>query len=168
MVRIRVYGIVIRVYGFVHQPYIALELIRQRLIVEDEHFMCYKKPSEIKFPWIVGPFVIKSKSSLQIIESMLKEMGFLVEVVVDYDPYHVISNRRQANKNKPFEHSEVAGLFEAKNWMDYPKDINNGGNMQEDSLSFVVGNTSPKHDISSIVAIATHITPLASFSEKDK
>ena len=48
------YGIVIRVYGFVHQPYIlpafltvrvfSLELIRQRLIVEDENFLSYKKP----------------------------------------------------------------------------------------------------------------------------
>ena len=45
------HGIVIRVYGFVHQPYIlpafltvrvfALELIRQRLIVQDEHFLSY-------------------------------------------------------------------------------------------------------------------------------
>ena len=63
------------------------------------------------------------------IESMLREMGFSVEVVVNYIPNHVISNRRQANKNKPFEHSEVAGLCEEKNWMDYPKVINNGEDM---------------------------------------
>ena len=60
------HGTMIRVYGFIHQPYIlptfliirvfALELIRQRLIVEYEHFLSYKKPSEIKFPWTVGPF----------------------------------------------------------------------------------------------------------------
>ena len=60
------HGTMISVYGFVHQPYIlpafltvrvlALELIRQMLIVEDEDFLIYKKPSEIKFPWTVGPF----------------------------------------------------------------------------------------------------------------
>ena len=104
----------IRVYGLVHQPYIlppfftvrvfALELIRQRLIVEDENFLSYKKTSEIKFPWTVGPLGIKGKSALPIIEIMLREMGFPVEVVVNYDPHHVILNRRQANKNKPFEH----------------------------------------------------------------
>ena len=59
------------------------------------------------------------------IERMLREMGFLVESSINYDPHHIISNRIQANKNKPFEHSEVARLYEAANWMDYPKDINN-------------------------------------------
>ena len=54
-----------------------------------------------------------------------------MEVGVNYDPHHVISDRRQENKNKPFEHSEVEGLFEATNWMDYPKDINNGEDMKE-------------------------------------
>ena len=82
------HNIVIRVYGFPHQPYVlpefstmrvfAVELIRQRLIVEDEHFLSYKNPSEIKFPWTVGPLTIKSKVSLSAIESMLKEMGFLM------------------------------------------------------------------------------------------
>ena len=163
----------IRVYRCVHQPYaipkflivrvFALELIGQRLIVEDEHSLSFKNTSKIKFPWIVGPFGIKSKSTLPIIEIMLREMGFLVEFVVNYGHHNVISNRRQANKNKPFEHSEVARLSEAPNWMDYSKYINNGENMQEVSLSSVSGSTSPKHDISSIVAAATHITPLASF-----
>ena len=47
------HGTMIRVYGFVHQPYIlpafltmrvfALEIIRQKLIVEDEHFLSFKK-----------------------------------------------------------------------------------------------------------------------------
>ena len=46
---------------------------------------------------------------------MVKEMGFSVEVAVNYDPYHVISNSIQANKNKPFDHFEVARMFEAAN-----------------------------------------------------
>ena len=99
------------------------------------------------------------------IEITIREMGFLVEVVVNYDAHHVISNRRQANKNKPFEHSEVEGLSKAANWMDYPKDINNGENIKEDSLSSTPGSSSPQQYLSSIVAAATHITPLASFSE---
>ena len=75
---------VIRVYGFYHHPYVmptfftvrvlALELIRQRLIVQDEHFLTYKKPSEIKFPWIVGPLTIKIKLVLLMIEIMLREL----------------------------------------------------------------------------------------------
>ena len=105
--------------------------------------MNFIKNFEIKFPWIVGPLVIKNKVALPIIESLLREMGFPVEAAIDYDPHHVISNRRQANKNKPIEHFKVAGLSEEKNWMDYPKDINNVGNMQEYSLSSTPGITSP-------------------------
>ena len=102
------YDTMIRLYGFVNQPYIlpasltirvfALELIRKRLIVENEHFLNFRKTLEIKFPWIVGPFVIKNNDALPIIESLLREMGFSVEAAINYDPPHVISNRRQANK----------------------------------------------------------------------
>ena len=62
---------IIRVYDFTHEPYIlppfltprffALEFIRQKLIVENEHFISFKKASEIKFPWVVGPFIIEIK-----------------------------------------------------------------------------------------------------------
>ena len=40
--------------------------------------------------------------------------------------------------------------------------------MQEDSLSSAPGNNSPQLDISSIVAAATHVTPLASFFLEEK
>ena len=80
--------------------------------------MNYKKPSGIKFPWTVGPLTIKIKSSLSMIESMLRAMGFSLGGAVSYDPHHVISDRRQADKNKPFEDSEVEGFSEAANWMD--------------------------------------------------
>ena len=68
---------IIRVYGFSHEPYIllafltprifALELIIQKLMVENEHFISFRKASKIKFPWVVGPFIIKSKSPLAMI-----------------------------------------------------------------------------------------------------
>ena len=57
-------GIVIRVYGFVHPPYVlpafltpgifSLDLIGQKLMVENEHFINFKKSSQIKFPWVVS------------------------------------------------------------------------------------------------------------------
>ena len=79
-------GTVIRVYGFFHPPYVlptfltprifALELIRQKLSVENDQFINFKKSSEIKFPWVVSPFIIKSKASLLVVEILLKEMRF--------------------------------------------------------------------------------------------
>ena len=54
------FGTIIRLYGFVHQPYIlsdfltarvfSLELIRQRLNVEEEHFLSSRKSSNLVFP----------------------------------------------------------------------------------------------------------------------
>ena len=79
-------GTVIRVYGFVHPPYVlpsflthiifSLELIRKKLIVENEHFINFNKSYEIKFPFVVGPFIIKIKVSLLVEENLLKEMRF--------------------------------------------------------------------------------------------
>ena len=48
------------------------------------------------------------------IEIMLREMVFSMEAAINYDRKHIISNRRQENKNKPFEHSEAAGLSEVE------------------------------------------------------
>ena len=116
-------------YGFTHEPFIlpaflthrafALELIRHKLIVENEHFISFKKNSEMKFPWVIGPFIIKNKDELPVVESLLKGMVFKIVFVVNYDPQYVISTRIQVNKNKPFEHQEVEGLVERKIWLDY-------------------------------------------------
>ena len=57
-------GTVIRLYGFVYKPYVLpaflipriflLEMIRKELIVENEHFINFKKSPEINFRWVVG------------------------------------------------------------------------------------------------------------------
>ena len=100
--------IVIMLYGFIHPPYMfpgfltprvfSMEFIRQEIIVETKHFLNFKKSTEIKYPWVVVPFTIKNKVALPMIQSSLKGMVFLTEVVVNYDPHHVISNRRKALK----------------------------------------------------------------------
>ena len=64
---------------------------------------------------MIGPFIIKSKDALHVIESLLKEMGFQRVSPTNYDPHHIISIRKQVNKNKPFEHQEVEGLDEKEN-----------------------------------------------------
>ena len=81
------------------------------MIVENEHFLSFRKSSKINFTWSIGPFVIKNKVVLQLIEILIRGMGFPTEAAINYDPHHIISNRRQANKNKPFGHHEVAGLM---------------------------------------------------------
>ena len=106
---------VIRLYGFVHQPHVlpafltvrifSLELIRKRIIVEEEHILSFRKSSIINFPWEIGPYTLKSRTSLPLVDSLLKSMGFSLGHAINYDPHQIISKRRQANKRKPFEHT---------------------------------------------------------------
>ena len=115
----------LRIYGFTGHPYrlpafltpriFALEFMRQRLLSEEEHFGAFKKSSNIKFPLKFGSFIFKSKGALVFIEKLLENMDFQKESKVNYDPYHVISLRKQANKNKPFEHQSVENLVEIAN-----------------------------------------------------
>ena len=72
----------------------ALELIRKRLTAENEHFISFRKHTDINFPWAVVPFTIKNKLALPKVESLLREKGFAMEATINYDPHHIISNRR--------------------------------------------------------------------------
>ena len=109
-----------------------MEFIKEKLIVETKHLLNFKKSTEIKYPWVVGPFTIKNKAALPMTESLLREMGFLMEPAVNYDPHHVISNRIKAPKINPFKHEEVVGLADATNWSDYPKEASKYVDMKED------------------------------------
>ena len=62
----------------------SMDLIRHNLIVEIEHFLKFKKSTNIKYPWEVGPFPIKNKIALPMIDNLFKEMGFHIEPAVDY------------------------------------------------------------------------------------
>ena len=62
-------------------------------------------------------------------------MGFPTDPTINYDPHHVISNRRKDLKRNPFEHEEIVGLADVSNWSDYPKEAPKYVDMQEDSNS---------------------------------
>ena len=78
--------------------------MRQILHPEEDHFKAFKKSSNIKFPLKVSSFIFKNKGALVIVEKLLENMDFQKEQKVNYDPYHIISLIKQANKNKPFDH----------------------------------------------------------------
>ena len=87
----------IRLYGFVHQPYIllaflttrifSLEFFRQILTVEEEHILNFRKSLDIKFPWEEGPYVVKSRDALPIIDNLLRSMRFSLGDASNYDPH---------------------------------------------------------------------------------
>ena len=81
---------------------------------------------------------------------------------INYDPHQVISKRRQANKNNPFQHTEIAGLREAANWDDYPNLTKKEVSMGQNSASSLPGEISSQMDLSNIVTMAGDVSSLVS------
>jgi hypothetical protein len=93
----------------------SLEFIRQRVISETEHLLKAHKDSNMKFVFIVGPFVVKRKSFLPQIQSKLNEFGFTQLQGRRYDPHRFISKRILARRQGPYEHENIEGLDKLAN-----------------------------------------------------
>ena len=91
------FGTTIILYGFVHSPHILpafltprifyLELIQQKLMVEEEHFLNFKKCSNLVFPWILGPYTVRNRAALPLVSKFHKDMGFPQYQEIKYDPH---------------------------------------------------------------------------------
>ena len=92
-----------------------LEFIIQRIISETENFIKLHRSSNIKFPFVIGPFFVKSRSCLSQVKEKFKYFGFSEIQGRKYDPHKIISKRRQMNKNAPYEHENVEGLDKLAN-----------------------------------------------------
>jgi len=116
-------SIVIWVYGYQEGPYLlpvfltprvfSLEFIRQRIISETEHFLKTHKASNLKFPFMIGPFVGKTRSCLPQIQAKLNEFGFTQLQDGKYDLHQIISKRRLMSRQGPYEHEHVE-LFDKR------------------------------------------------------
>ena len=121
----------IRVFGFSAAPLIlpvfltsnvfSLELMRQRLHSDIEHFTApkLKKSAWIKYPLTVGHYVLKKEGALPIIEKVLKQFKFPEAMPLNYDPKHVISNRRLENDRSTFQHSAILDISKEENSLEF-------------------------------------------------
>lgn len=78
-IEIRVYGCELPPYK--HPKYLpiiifALEYIRQRLNVDEVHFVAAKKKSQFKLKAQVGPFICNTRAAGEEVDKLLKEMKF--------------------------------------------------------------------------------------------
>ena len=164
----------IRLYGFVHPTYIlptfltarvfSLELIRQRLIVEEEHFLNFKKSSNLIFPWEVRPYTVRSRAALPLVTNLLIGMEFSLGQAVNYDPHQIISKRRKAHKCRPFEHTEIPELREAANWDDFPNPASMDTSIEQSTGSQLPGINSSQREVAKVVSIAGGVSSLVSYS----
>ena len=77
---------IIKVYGFSTSPFMlpfyltpfvfTLELIRQRISADEEHFTVHRKDSWIKYPINFRPSIVKKPTLLPMVEKVLKAMKF--------------------------------------------------------------------------------------------
>ena len=91
------FGITIRLYGFIHPPHILpafltpriffLELIRQKLMVEEEHFLNFKNNSNLVFPWKLGPYTVRNRATLTLVSNLLRGMEFPQDQAINSDPH---------------------------------------------------------------------------------
>jgi hypothetical protein len=73
------------------------------------------KASNLKFPFIIGPFIVKARSFLSQIQAKLKEFGFSQLQGRRYYPHQIISKRILMNKHAPYEHEHVEGFDKLAN-----------------------------------------------------
>jgi hypothetical protein len=109
---------VIWVYGCHKSPYLlpifltprifSLEFTRKRIIFEIENFLKFHKASNLKF--LIGPFIVKSRSCLSQFKENIKEFVFAQLQGRRYDPHQIISKRILMNKQAPYEHEQVEGF----------------------------------------------------------
>ena len=50
-------------------------------------------------------------------------MDFQKDQKVNYDPHHIISQRKQLNKNKPFDHQTIEGLDKIENLANFEENL---------------------------------------------
>jgi hypothetical protein len=106
----------IRVYGIELQPFLlprfltprifSLEFIRQRLNFDYVHFVSRKYKSSFKLKKEVGPFVVNTRTTLQVTENLLQDMGFQQGKIWIYDPHSIISTKRTGNGLTPYQHKQ--------------------------------------------------------------
>ena len=78
--------------------------------MESDIFIKHKKASNMKFRYIIEPFVVNSTAALYIIQDIMKSMNFQLDKKLNYDPKHVISHRKTTTRLGTCEHQEDQAL----------------------------------------------------------
>ena len=91
---------VIKVYGLEEQPYrlptfltpriFSLEVLRQRLHSDELHFSSKKQTSTFKVPITIGPFIVKNRAAIELIDDIMACFGFASDFACQYDPLNII------------------------------------------------------------------------------
>ena len=96
--------------------------MRKRLHSDDLHFSSKKHTSTFKVLITIGPFTIRNKETIELIDDIMAYYGFSEEPSYQYDPHHLISKRRKKQKRGNYEHQGIQGMEPMENKLTLPFD----------------------------------------------
>ena len=133
----------IRVYGFEGEPFklpkfasrrlFALEFLRQRLVAENDNFIKHKKASSLKFVFTLEPFVVKSVLVANMLDQILRSMGFENDKALRYDPKGVMNQRRMEASFRGYdvEQDEVLDALANTDFLKTVESVNGSSDEQD-------------------------------------
>ena len=100
-------------YGFEGEPFrlpkfvgrrlFALEFLSQRLVAENDNFIKQKKAFALKFVFTMEPFIVKLVLTANVLDQILRSMGFENNKTLRYDSKGVINQRRMEASFRGYE-----------------------------------------------------------------
>ena len=78
--------------------------------------------STFKVPVIVGPFTVKNREAIELIDDMMACFGFAQYFSCQYDPLHIISKKRKREKRGNYEHQGTPEMEQMANKLTLPSD----------------------------------------------
>ena len=86
----------------------------------------------MKFKYTIEPFVVNSNVSLIVVENVLKSMNFQVDKKAEYDPKHIISQRKVASRLVTYEHTKDEELALKANHSYIGEDVEMSSNRKKE------------------------------------
>lgn len=77
---------------------------------------------QFKIPITIGSFIVKSKSTTQLIEDILACFGFQEDVSCQYDPIKIIQEKRKKLKRGTYDHRGTSEMEKLANKFTYPNE----------------------------------------------
>jgi len=93
----------------------SLEVLRQILHSDLVHFASRNQASSFKVPRTLGPFTMKHKSIVELIDDIMACFGFQEEPSCQYYPHHIISYRRKKKKRSRYDHKGTVEIKQMAN-----------------------------------------------------
>lgn len=93
----------------------ALEVLRQRLHSDQLHFSSKMHTTNLKFPITVGPFIVRNKLAIELIDGIMACFSFITNEACKYDPLQIISKKKKRQKRGGYEHQGTPEMTQLAN-----------------------------------------------------